>query len=230
MGEPSKKYGLFVIVLTVCLAAILVFVVTAKFKTPDTTDPSQTEYSFDVNTFETSRENIETARKFLEDAKWEDMKFILSGVEYALPLDVSELEKHGWSVYSEEIVKPNDIVYFEAYNGNASVKGYLNNASDSNKSAKKCQIVNIGFCWANAILPKNIEIMKSSIRDVYSSYGEPLRDDPENRSVVFETVDYSAGFDAFVDENRPGVAFFYDENGIVVFAELYCGDNAEEAK
>ncbi|MBQ7542220.1 MAG: hypothetical protein IJT44_08020 [Clostridia bacterium] len=230
MDHKAKRFNVLVIMLTLCLAAALIFVAVAKFKPQSAVSPAAEAFSFRDLRDGYSEPLPEETPEFLTDAVWEDMRFILSGVEYRLPLDVSELEAHGWTGFSEKTVMPDEKVSFEAFYGDAAIAGDLYNPSSTEKSARECQVVRICFTWANGILPQDVRIMKTGIDEVIEKYGEPLFEDQDARAVTYETIDYDGGFAALIDENKPGVKVFYDEKGTIVYAELYCGNIGEEAE
>ncbi|MBR3438460.1 MAG: hypothetical protein IKH13_03035 [Clostridia bacterium] len=231
MKKKTKIFNIFVVVLTLCLAAVLAFLIANKFKKQNSPTVSAEEYSINIEAVEPSEVDVESEKEYLMDATWEDMRFILSGVEYKLPLDVSELEEHGWFGFEDETIEPGERKYFTAFYGDSEISGYTLNTSDYPKTQHECKIVEITFCWSNGIFPQNIEIMKSTIDDVYEKYGEPLSEDTEMfRYATYENVDWEGGFEALIDINRPGISFYYDGEGVIVCVHLYCGKLAEEAE
>ena len=229
MKRKLKTYDVIVIACTLCLAVVLAVVAVVRVRPHGEISPDREKYTFNLNNVEPSKGNVENEQAFLTDAVWEDMRFLLSGVEYALPCDVGELESHGWELSVAKTVGPKETVGFEAYYGGAAVQGDLYNPSDAERDAQACPIVKISFTWANAVLPGNLKLMESTVDDVYAKYGEPLYANETMRSVTYETIDLDGGMAALTDENRPGVSFFYNEDGKIVFAELYCGTGGEES-
>lgn len=225
-SEPQKpikkrtsinKFNAFVAVLTAVLAIVLIIVIAAK---PKSAKPSVTKANYDFKASTPVNKTINDEKQFLSAQSWQEMSFILDGVEYQLPLDISELEKHGWTLdYSDEKVESGKCIDFSANNELSYIKGTLCNFGGSKTDSKYCKVRSIRFNWASGVFPQDIMILSTNIADVYDAYGDADYFDEYSKSYIWgDKMGYLGGNGAYI-------RFYFDNNDIVSFADLGCEIN-----
>lgn len=218
-SKPAKKrtvnkFNIFVAILTVALAIVLIIVIAAR---PKTAESSVTKANYDFKASTPVNKTINDDKQFLSAQSWQEMNFMLDGVEYNLPVGISELEKHGWKIdYSDEKVEPGKCISFSANNELSYIKGTLCNFSDSKTDSKNCKVRSVCFNWASGVFAKDIVILSSDISDVYDAYGDADYFDEYNKSYIWgDKMGYLGGNGAYI-------RFFFDSNDIISFADIGC--------
>lgn len=221
-SKPTKKrainkFNVFVAILTAVLAIVLIIVIAAS---PKPAKSSVEKANYDFKASPPVNKTINDEKKFLAAKSWQEMNFILDGVEYQLPMDISELEKHGWELdYSDEKVEPGKCVDFSANNALSYIKGTLCNFGNSKTDSKNCKVRSIRFNWASGIFPQDIMILSTDIAEVYDAYGDADYFDEYSKSYIWgDKMGYLGGNGAYI-------RFYFDSNDIISFADLGCEIN-----
>ena len=221
-SKPTKKrainkFNAFVAILTAALAIVLIIVIAAR---PKPAKSSVTKANYDFKASTPVNKTINDDKQFLSAQSWQEMSFILDGVEYQLPLEISELEKYGWKLdYSEEKVEPGKCVDFSASKELSYIKGTLCNFESTKTESQNCKIRSIRFNWANGIFPQDIMILSTGIADVYDAYGDADYFDEYNKSYIWgDKMGYLGGNGAYI-------RFNFDNDDIISFADLGCEIN-----
>ncbi len=214
IGFWKNKFNVLAAVLTVILAIILLSLIAAKGvgKKPNI---KNTDFDYSVS-LETNK-SVKDQKQYLSARSWQEMTFLLDGVEYRLPLEIGELEKNGWSLdFEDGKVEPNQCVRFSAYHEQSFIKGTLCNFGSSETDAKNCKVRCIQFIWANGVFPKDIMILSSGIDTIYDAYGIPdYFNESENYYVWGDRLGYLGGKGSYI-------RLYFDSEKIISYAELAC--------
>lgn len=210
----KNKFNAFAVALTVVLAVILVAIIVAK---PKRANQKTSAPNINIGASISANKPVGESKHFLSAQSWQEMSFMLDGVEFNLPVDISELEKYGWNLdYSDEKVEPGKCINFSANNELSYIKGTLCNFGDSKTDSKNCKVRSVCFNWASGVFPKDIIILSSGIADVYDAYGDADYFDEYNKSYIWgDKMGYLGGKGAYI-------RFFFDSDDIISFADIGC--------
>lgn len=223
-GEPSAKGGFrknkfntFAVVLTAVLAIVLILLIVVK-AAGKKTDIKKADLDYSISL--EANKSIKDTKQYLSAQSWQEMAFLLDGVEYQLPLEISKLEKNGWSLdFEDEKVEPGQCVRFSAYHEQNFIRGTLCNFGSSKTDARNCKVRCIRFVWANGVFPNDISILSSGIDEAYVAYGDP---DYYDESGNFYVWGDQSGY---LDGKGKYIRLFCDEEEIISYAEMACEIN-----
>ncbi|MBQ3149646.1 MAG: zinc ribbon domain-containing protein [Clostridia bacterium] len=109
---------------------------------------------------------------------WSDMKFILGGVEYQLPVKVSEFVDNGWCFgdnIDEIVFAPGERRTAKPDRGSTQVFVEIYNPdTKSEKKVTDCYIGLINFTWADVRLVGGITPLLSTRAEVYKVFDSPI--------------------------------------------------------
>ncbi len=181
-GQPkskNKKSLKFTAIVSICLCAVITAAgcgALAYFNNLKYDFNPQNVLGADTDIRNIQDEKIKTFENTSED--WEEGIFVLDGVEYQLPIKISELEKSGWEADRKvpDFLEEDEYFTCSYIKGNHVIYVDIFCLEEDEAEFSDCCVTNITFRWADPILANNIISQISTKEEVLDSFGEPDRD------------------------------------------------------